>query len=75
MRFLVSGIFLFINSLAASAESNLDLLNSIDQGREWSAVGRLSLDNGNGFCTATLIADDIIHTLPDVLEGFEQTTL
>ncbi len=62
MRFLVSGIFLFINSLAASAESNLDLLNSIDQGREWSAVGRLSLDNGNGFCTATLIADDIILT-------------
>ena len=62
MRFLVSGIFWLLSSFAVAAESDLDLLNSMDQGREWGAVGRLSLDNGNGFCTATLIADDIVLT-------------
>ena len=62
MRFLVSGIFWLLSSFAVAAESDLDLLNSMDEGREWGAVGRLSLDNGNGFCTATLIADDIVLT-------------
>jgi len=62
VRFLVSGIFWFFSSFAVIAESRLDLLNSMDQGREWGAVGRLSLDNGNGFCTATLIAADIVLT-------------
>ena len=62
MRFLVSGIFWLLSSFAVAAESDLDLMNSMDQGREWGAVGRLSLDNGNGFCTATLIAHDIVLT-------------
>ena len=62
MRFLVSGIFWLFSSFFVVAEGNLDLLNSMDRGREWGAVGRLSLDNGNGFCTATLISEDVVLT-------------
>lgn len=62
MRFLVSGVFWLFSSFFVVAEGNLDLLNSMDRGREWGAVGRLSLDNGNGFCTATLISEDVVLT-------------
>ena len=72
MQFIVSGIFWLLSSFAVAAESDLDLLNSMDQGRKWSAVGRLSLDNGTGFCTATLIADDIVLTAGHCV--FDKTT-
>jgi protease YdgD len=44
----------------ASSPGPLQALETVDQTRGWEAVGRL--DTGVGFCTATLISEDIILT-------------
>ncbi|MEP3673975.1 trypsin-like serine protease [Sulfitobacter sp.] len=45
---------------AAADNSGLVGLTRIEQASPWKAVGRL--DNGGGFCTATLIAPDLVLT-------------
>ena len=63
MRFFLA-IFLQIFWVAESLAdtSSLTSLETLDQGRDWMAVGRLSYQNGQGFCTATLVAPDLILT-------------
>jgi V8-like Glu-specific endopeptidase len=53
-------IFWVAESLADT--SSLTSLETLHQGRDWMAVGRLSYQNGQGFCTATLVAPDLILT-------------
>ncbi len=74
---------LLLSTLSATAgDSGLKSLPTSASGQIWSAVGRLTLNGGRGFCTASLIAPDIIltaaHCLYDnetgsqyVLEDFE----
>lgn len=48
--------------LAAGAQdTGLYRLETLDSAHHWQAVGRLDM-RGEGFCTATLIADDIVLT-------------
>ncbi len=44
-----------------SAAEDLRTLASADQARGWDAVGRINI-GANGFCTGTLIADDLVLT-------------
>ncbi|RMH43286.1 MAG: S1 family peptidase [Alphaproteobacteria bacterium] len=46
---------------AGSGESPLRMLSTADSSRGWEAVGKLELD-GVGFCTATLIEEDVVLT-------------
>lgn len=60
---LVSIIWCVLFGGAAMAQtSNLRSLETLENGREWAAIGRLIIDYGSGFCTATLIDDDLILT-------------
>lgn len=52
----------WIVAAAASAQTVLKPMETLNQGRSWAAVGRLSFDDGRGFCTATLIAEDLVLT-------------
>lgn len=57
---------LFLALLASSPaafaqESPLISLETSDAGQAWQAVGRLNLDH-RGFCTGTLVADDLVLT-------------
>lgn len=47
--------------MAVAQDSGLRSLASGDEARGWSAVGRLEL-GGRGFCTGTLVADDLVLT-------------
>ena len=54
---------LLLSTLSATAGNRgLKSLATSASGQIWSAVGRLTLDGGRGFCTASLIATDIILT-------------
>lgn len=77
MRFfktlICCGIWLL--ALAGSSvaqDSRLQRLDTIDAGRRWEAVGRLDV-NGDGFCTGSLIAPDLVltaaHCLYDAQNG------
>ena len=74
MRFFLA-LFLQIFWVSGSLADTSDLtsLETLDQGRGWMAVGRLSYQNGQGFCTATLIAPDLVltasHCLYDLDSG------
>lgn len=46
---------------ARNGDSGLRALTTLEAGREWEAVGRLDR-NGDGFCTGTLIAPDLVLT-------------
>ena len=46
---------------AAAEEAGLDAFRTMDDARGWEAVGRLEIA-GKGFCTATLIAPDLVLT-------------
>ena len=52
---------LMLGSLVTAADTELRRLESVDDGREWDAVGRLDLD-GSGFCTGALIDVDLVLT-------------
>ncbi|MBC2834182.1 trypsin-like serine peptidase [Paragemmobacter straminiformis] len=45
----------------AAGAQELRSLASVDQGRGWDAVGRINI-GPNGFCTGTLIEDDLVLT-------------
>lgn len=47
--------------LAQAGDSRLQRMETMDAGREWQAVGRLDVD-GEGFCTGSLIAPDLVLT-------------
>lgn len=47
------------STVTAEAIKPLDTINS---GRNWSAVGKLTIQNGQGFCTATLVSEDLVLT-------------
>ena len=59
-------IFLFVYVLSSvflwAEDDNLENIETINEGRSWAAVGRLMLEDGRGFCTASLIAPDVILT-------------
>ncbi|SHJ13461.1 trypsin-like serine peptidase [Wenxinia saemankumensis] len=46
---------------AAAEDSGLNAFRTMDDARGWEAVGRLEIE-GKGFCTATLIAPDLVLT-------------
>lgn len=63
MRVFTIIVFYVLSSVGLWAESDiLKSLESSEAGRSWAAVGRLMLDDGRGFCTASLIAPDVILT-------------
>jgi V8-like Glu-specific endopeptidase len=48
-------------AVALAGDSRLMRLDTTDAGRDWEAVGRLDV-NGEGFCTGSLIAPDLVLT-------------
>ncbi|MDE4174302.1 trypsin-like peptidase domain-containing protein [Phaeobacter sp. PT47_59] len=48
-------------AVALAGDSRLLRLDTTDAGRDWEAVGRLDV-NGEGFCTGSLIAPDLVLT-------------
>lgn len=73
MRHLVVGLILALAPLAALAEdARLTQLMTGDDSRGWNAVGRLNMADG-GFCTGTLIAQNLVltaaHCLFDKVQG------
>ncbi|MDR9393287.1 trypsin-like serine peptidase [Roseovarius sp. SYSU LYC5161] len=70
--FLAVFLFLLATGAATAGDSRLQRLDTGDDGRAWEAVGRLDLA-GRGFCTATLIAPDVVltaaHCLFDKVDG------
>lgn len=63
-RTLVLFVILVLAALrggAGHAQTPLIALDTTDAGRDFAAVGRLDLD-GRGFCTATLVAEDLVLT-------------
>lgn len=59
MRYLL--ILLLCLPFAANAQSQLERLNSLNDVRAWSAVGRINVEGG-GFCTGTLITERHVLT-------------
>ena len=73
-------IIAFVLTTLSATAGNSGLKSLATSGSEqiWSAVGRLTLDRGQGFCTASLIAPDIIltaaHCLYDEQTGTQYAT-
>lgn len=60
---LLCVIVLVLFSVPVSAQStNVEPLTTLDEGRNWSAVGRLAINGGDGFCTASLITPTLLIT-------------
>jgi len=57
----VSIVGLVLATAALAKDAHLKLLDTMNQGRQWNAVGRLDL-GGSGFCTGALIAPDLVLT-------------
>lgn len=58
---------------AAAENSALIGLTRVEQASSWKAVGRL--DTGGGFCTATLIAPDLVLTAAHCTYGTDGTPI
>ena len=76
VRFFAIISAIVLTTLSATAGNiGLKSLAKPGLGQIWPAVGRLTLDGGQGFCTASLIAPDIIltaaHCLYDEKTGDE----
>ena len=62
MHRLLAILMVCLTGLTAQAQdTGLKRLDTGDESRKWSAVGRLDID-GRGFCTGALIAPDIVLT-------------
>ncbi len=70
IRLLLLCLALPLAALPAAAQS-IRALASADQGRGWDAVGRINIGT-TGFCTGTLIADDLVLTAAHCL--YDKTT-
>jgi len=57
----ISLMILIVTSAAFAQDARLRRLDTSDAGRAWDAVGRLDM-GGTGFCTAALIAPDLVLT-------------
>lgn len=57
----ILAILCLFASPAAAETTGLVAMQTSDSGRDWDAVGRLDFGN-RGFCTATLIAPDLVLT-------------
>ncbi len=68
---LLTALLCLLTLPALAEESRLVSLQTGDDQRGWEAVGRLELGS-RGFCTATLIADDLVLTAAHCL--FERGT-
>lgn len=55
------GLMGLLPVMAQAADSQLQRMETSDAGRGWEAVGRLDVD-GEGFCTGSLIAPDLVLT-------------
>ena len=63
MLALTSLVIFTLFSVCLWAENDvLKSLKTRESGRSWAAAGRLMLDYGQGFCTASLITPDVILT-------------
>lgn len=67
----VAAVWLVLAAGPAAADTALKALATGDQSRGWEAVGRLNLGDA-GFCTATLIAPDVVLTAAHCL--YDKTT-
>ena len=79
VRYFAMITALVLTTVTATAEnSGLKTLAKSGLREIWSAVGRLTLDGGQGFCTASLIAPDIVltaaHCLYDEQTGAQYAT-
>lgn len=62
MHKVLATLLVCLMAMSAQAQdTGLKRLDTGDEGREWSAVGRLDI-GGRGFCTGALIAPDIVLT-------------
>lgn len=61
----LTGVFVTLAAMlpfaAQAADSALQRMETTEAGRAWQAVGRLDV-NGEGFCTGSLIAPDLVLT-------------
>ena len=62
LRLLSVILCVFISSHLAAETSRIEPLSTLDSGREWSAVGRLTINGGDGFCTASMITSTLLVT-------------
>lgn len=70
-RWFISLIVAVLPTATLSADAVLERLDTTDAGRAWEAVGRLDI-NGEGFCTGSLIAPDLVLTAAHCL--FDKST-
>ena len=71
MRRLLA-LLALVASPALAEDSALERFDTMDDARGWEAVGRLEIE-GKGFCTATLVAPDLVLTAAHCL--FENDSL
>lgn len=64
-------VLMLAQALPASADTMLQPLSTLDDSKGWEGVGRLNLGD-RGFCTASLIAPDIVLTAAHCL--YDETT-
>lgn len=62
MRLLFVIVWVLFSWPVSAESTNVEPLTTLDDGRDWSAVGRLTINGGEGFCTASLITPTLLIT-------------